>query len=422
MLRKPKETKESDAKQVTDLLHTLRGEQFRHAQNLQRSTAHLSRASAYHSELNNPSLPFSQIFHAASRSGDHDAHPAPRPQERPRIIVENGIRQYAHPRGGPPEPKSWSAKGNGKDTADIDERDTPAWRRAALALVLEWPHASQPAVPPLADLCLRVLRSLHPGPDFAIVAQILPAHLRAALARWAAVHAPLPGPALALLCAPEGRADGEIVVVGPHAALRDVFRGDGSQGDSIDEDEDGLAPGTPAAPSASSSADLDQTAEAGAWDDPSAPDVASASLHTLALVRSALPVQLLFALPPTLTRLALVALPAPAPVHRLPRLVPLLEVLDLSYNPWLARPTPLAGAAERVLERVEWRRWGRLRVLGLRECGVGAEVVRRVNEGRWTDVEVVDLEMNEKKDGVFTSPSVSRTGLVDAVNDMRLET
>ncbi|OCH92232.1 hypothetical protein OBBRIDRAFT_886388 [Obba rivulosa] len=410
-LRNQKETKDPDARQVNNLLHTLRGEQFRHAQNLQRSKTHLSRAASCQSELNNPSLPFSQIFHVAAGQGTdpENAEPAPHPRERPRVVVENGIRQYASPRGGPPEPKSWSAKGKERTPQD---RDTPAWRAAALELVLEGAPDTDGAVPPLRDLCLRVLRGLYPGPDFPVLAELLPPHLRAALVRWAAVHAPLPGPALAALCAPDGHADGELLVVGPAAALRDVFRADGADVESDAGDEGG---GTPSA--CESAGSLPGGA---AWDDPAAPDAVPPPLHTLALLRTALPAAALFALPPTLTRLALVALPGPAPLHRLPRVAPLLEVLDLSFNPWLARPA--AGAAERVLDRVEWRRWGRLRVLGLRECGVGGEVVRRVNEGRWADVEVVGVEAEGagRMAGVLTRAS-SSSALVAAMNDMNLQ-
>jgi len=80
-----------------------------------------------------------------------------------------------------------------------------------------------------------------------------------------------------------------------------------------------------------------------------------------------------------------------------------------------------AGAAERVLERVEWRRWTRLRVLGLRGCGAGAEVARRVNAGRWTDVEVVGVEA-EGQAGASGTLLFSDGTIERAMNEMVLQT
>ena len=124
-------------------------------------------------------------------------------------------------------------------------------------------------------------------------------------------------------------------------------------------------------------------------------------------------------------------------LHRLPRLLPLLEVLDLSYNPWLGQPKIVPFSAgdtrldqrrdgalhpgiaigggtfgrdtrewrdggenssvdgrrtgENLLERTEWTRWSSLKVLGLRECGVGKDILVKVNQGRWVDVEVIGV-------------------------------
>jgi hypothetical protein len=97
-------------------------------------------------------------------------------------------------------------------------------------------------------------------------------------------------------------------------------------------------------------------------------------------------IPVLLALPPSLTRLALIRLSAPIPVHRLPDKCPLLDFLDISYNPWLAEP---AWGRERALERVAWGRWAYLKVLGCRDCGITLEELRRVNEGRWEDVRIV---------------------------------
>lgn len=106
----------------------------------------------------------------------------------------------------------------------------------------------------------------------------------------------------------------------------------------------------------------------------------------VAIVSTTLSIPVLLALPSSLTRLALVHLSAPIPIHRLPDKCPLLELLDISYNPWLAEP---AWGVERALERVEWGRWAYLKVLGCRDCGVTLEELRTVNEGRWEDVRIV---------------------------------
>ncbi len=58
-------------------------------------------------------------------------------------------------------------------------------------------------------------------------------------------------------------------------------------------------------------------------------------LLSLILVSTHLPTTILFALPPSITRLALIDLPTPIPLHRLPKLCPMLILLDLSYNKWL---------------------------------------------------------------------------------------
>ena len=111
-------------------------------------------------------------------------------------------------------------------------------------------------------------------------------------------------------------------------------------------------------------------------------------MHTLVVLNTSVSIATLFAFPLTLTRLALLAIPVPTPVHRLPRICPLLEVLDLSYNPWLNDPPEGKGAAsaESTLERTEWEKWARLRVLGLRQCNAPESIATRVNRGRLLDV------------------------------------
>jgi len=116
------------------------------------------------------------------------------------------------------------------------------------------------------------------------------------------------------------------------------------------------------------------------------PEQEQQPLTAVAIVSTTLSIPVLLALPPSLTRLALLHLSAPIPIHRLPDKCPLLELLDISYNPWLAEP---AWGGERALERVEWGRWAYLKVLGCRVCGVTLEEMMKVNEGRWEDVRIV---------------------------------
>ncbi|GBE82167.1 hypothetical protein SCP_0405470 [Sparassis crispa] len=385
-------------RQVNTLLHTLRGEQFRHEQNLQRSNAHLVRLSSFHSH-NIPTLPFSEIYDNAERTVDVEQGAQARgvPTIPPVRINPGGMLEYAYPRGevpGPPIPKSWSGvSGRDRDS----EVDKEARRADALSLIFShlppsagsgWVHAEdrrEPTVPPLTLLCLRVLLSACSAEEFAEdVVPCLPPHLRRDLLRWTAVHSPLSNAKLYALCNTDGHADGELIVVGPQASLpRDYLRAEPDRLGSSRQDVD-------AAVHEGEDEDEDWS-----WDSPASHADTPSPLTALILLNTPLSVSTLFTFPPTLTHLALLALPSPAPVHRLPRICPLLEVLDLSFNPWVGQSDSAARGAwilargEMILDRLEWNQWGRLKVLGLRDCGVGTEIARRVNMGRWVDVEIV---------------------------------
>lgn len=176
--------------------------------------------------------------------------------------------------------------------------------------------------------------------------------------RICAVQCPLPSASLRVLLG-EGhnQVDGELIVVEPTSPPRpELFQSERAR---------------------------DQKDPEGLWD---AETHDSLPLTVLAIVSTALLIPALLALPPSLTRLALVHLSAPIPLHRLPDKCPLLEVLDISYNLWLGEP---AWGSERALERVAWQRWAYLKVLGCRECGITLEELRKVNEGRWDDVTIV---------------------------------
>ncbi|KAI0362106.1 hypothetical protein OH77DRAFT_1441328 [Trametes cingulata] len=422
------------SREVNSLLHTLRGEQFRHEQNLRRSKAHLV-AAASHSR-NDPSLPFSDIFRFPANqrtdtARDEDGGTAPAPAPLP--VIRDGHLEHGYPRGpvpGPPPPRSWSglfrhdALQEGAPAAYDPSLDKsmPAFRCRALSLIFShtpWsfgssdvpmyessPYAdrdvSDSAVPPLTQICLRVL--LAEFPDTAgFRDELLPAigpYFKRDILRYTAVHEPLPNAKLYPLLEPEGHADGELIVVGPQATLqRDLLLSLSPtatvQREGGDEGEEDRGEG-PSSSGHSSVGDTDNSGHASpadedSWEAESSSQEVSPPLHTLVVLNAPVTTPTLFAFPLILTRLALLALPSPTPVHRLPRICPLLEVLDLSYNPWLNEPPGGKGVenSESIAQRIEWDKWARLRVLGLRGCDVPQEVIDKVNKGRWEEVEIV---------------------------------
>ncbi|KAI0273729.1 hypothetical protein BC834DRAFT_855267, partial [Gloeopeniophorella convolvens] len=274
-----------------------------------------------------------------------------------------------------PIPRSWAAAAAPPKATAQD----PAWRAAALSLFFAHDSSNGIAaqgrrrrVPPLTELCLHAVLQ-HYGTDADFLAQLAPylaPQHRRQLMRMCAVQRPLGSPALLALLGGERSADGEVVVVGLRAFLRpDFFR--------------------EAVLDAREAADADgqeSPAEA-VWD----ADVGDAgpraqSLTALAVLNTSLSIPTVLALPPSLTRLALVHLSAPIPLHRLPDKCPLLELLDVSFNEWLGQP---AWGEEKALERVAWSRWEYLKVLGCRASGVTREELKKVNEGRWEDVTIV---------------------------------
>ncbi|KAH9901392.1 hypothetical protein C8Q73DRAFT_742950 [Cubamyces lactineus] len=423
----------SGAREVNSLLHTLRGEQFRHAQNLRRSKAHLAAAAAH--RYNDPSLPFSDIYRFTHRRR-RDTSPRDeggRGARPPLPVIRDGHLEHGYPRGpvpGPLPPKSWSglfgrdptqAQGGAGYDPSLDHT-SPVFRRKALSLVFSHlpysfassdvplfepsPYAehdtSDCPVPPLAQICLRVL--LAEFPDAAgFNEELLPAipyYFRHDILRYSAVHDPLPNAKLYPLCEPEGHVDGELIVVGPQATLQRerLLSLSPNTAPSRTNDEETVDRGEGSSTGGSSNNGCIQNTDGGtdggesSWEAESSSEEASPPLSTLIVVNTSIPATTLFAFPLILTRLALLALPSPTPVHRLPRICPLLEVLDLSYNPWLNEPPGgQAGVenSETILQRIEWKKWARLRVVGLRGCEISSDIATRVNMGRWEQVEVV---------------------------------
>jgi len=243
--------------------------------------------------------------------------------------------------------------------ADIST--TSAWRARALDLIFGYHRSKSSAVPPLTQLCLRILASF-PSSEFAEhVVPFLPSHLCRDLVRYTAIHTPLPPSKLYAIYTHANHADGELLIVGPQTTLADDFfiRGNHSS-------------------HSSTSQDLSD------WDSEKA---MPPSLRTFILVSTPMAVSTILSLPPTITHMALLNLPTPIALHRLPRVCPLLEVLDLSYNTWLSSTSK---DASKILKRVDWSRWNCLRVLGLRECLISDEMLQKLNRGRWDDVQVVE--------------------------------
>lgn len=197
------------------------------------------------------------------------------------------------------------------------------------------------------------------------MAPFIPPHLRRDVVRYCAIHSPLPGWKLYTLFNLHGHTDGEIIVVGPSASLREQhFLQETHSDDAV------------------SSPGVDILSKGRDWEeeDPSNP------LHSLILVSTRLTTSTLLTFPPTLTHLALINLPASVPLHRLPKTCPLLVVLDLSYNFWLG---DAVEGATHALDRIEWSRWGHLQILGLRDCYISIAVMEKINNGRWDDVNIV---------------------------------
>lgn len=366
------------SRQVNTLLHTLRGEHYRHAQNVRGSQDHIARATNHHTP-NHHTLPIRAIF------GDLSLEDNP---------PEDGTRSPAY-------------------STSKEVRHSIEWREDALSLLFK--HAPlddtttdrdtvadssfRRNIPKLTQLCMRNVLPYCRGRVFAeVFVPCLHYHLRHDLLRWTAVNAPLTSSKLFALCGNDKHINGELIVVGPQSSLPvDYFQ---EQTEKAEQESNAIQEEV---------GDNSDGSAASSWESStSSGSTPPATFTTLALVTTPLPSHLLFSLPPSLTHLALLALPIPTPIHRLPRICPLLEVLDLSYNPWLGY-LQVVGADtagtfkdqdstlgnETVVERVEWSRLRQLRVLGLRDCGVGEGIVQKVNKGRWIDVEVVGVNPNK---------------------------
>lgn len=310
-----------------------RGEDFRHSLNVRKAHARLTNLTH-----NAPTLPIGLI--------DQECVPPEYALEADELDPMRRLSRLMEKMS----PKSWSQA--------YELKEARSWRANALSLVF---NCAQPnnskakvdsSVPALTLMCLQTLLSF-PTDEFTDdIIPYIPPHLRRNLIRWASIDSPLPKAKLYALCQPDGHTDGELIIVGPSANLRDDYFMSASR----EERED--------------------------WD---AEDRNPAPLQTLVLLSTRLSSSTLLTLPPTITHLALINLPFSIPLHRLPNICPLLIFLDLSYNSWLARGSKDALT---LLERVDWSRWAQLRILGFRNCHFPDNMLTRINKGRWDDVEL----------------------------------
>jgi hypothetical protein len=309
------------------------GEQFRRMQNLKHSRSHLSTFRNFRL----PTLPPGTVNYGQSP-----------------VLASTNRDENLVSWSGPAPPKSW------RPPLQIRDCDTPQWRAEALGIVAlrlrNFPVSN--SVPSLSLLCLQIiLSSCVDNKEFREqIIPCIPAHLRRDLIRHCAIHSPLPPCKLGSLLEPDGHADGEIMVVGRTASL---------QRDHLQRIADNSLH--------NHSAD---------WE---VDDQAFRPLHTLVFLASSPTHSVLLAIPPTLTILALIDV-SQQPLHRLPKLCPLLVLLDLSYNSWLKDPSDDGYGS---FERIDWSRWGYLKVLGLRDCYATQKLLQRIEEGKWGDLSII---------------------------------
>lgn len=265
---------------------------------------------------------------------------------------------------GPAPPRSW------KPSYEILDSNSIEWRKRALSIAASHlgKFVTTPRVPSLALLCLQMILSSSTNTlEFRQdIVSFIPPHLRRDVIRYCAIHAPLPTWTLYALL-DHGNADGEMLIMGPAASLRDhSFIREGVHDEEVENSPENIARRPP--------------------HDWETEDDSVAPLTSLLLISTRLPTSTMLSFPSTITRMALVNLPYAIPLHQLPKTCPLLIVLDLSYNAWLKNP----GKEEhQSFAKIAWSRWSHLEVLGLRDCNISVALLNKINEGRWDDVIII---------------------------------
>ncbi|KAF9246136.1 hypothetical protein BU15DRAFT_70252 [Melanogaster broomeanus] len=344
---------EDDAplRQVNHILRNLRGEHFRHARNAQGTPASSSSLSSH--AHNQPTLPVNLIY--TSQAPETSTHSQAR---RTWIAGPSPPRSWRSPASsGPP---SLSTSSRAKDGAEFETHDnydtnTSAWRERALSLVFFSDTTFEPStsstedthfrgpiypntarVPPLVLLSLQLILAASPDSDFVNLIPYIPPHLRRALLRYTAVHAPFSQVELDALCDGTGHVNGELIVVGPRTTLqRNSFRNDQVTNNTLEGNDN------------TESDDLSTS-----WDSAQIQDTDTPPLLSLSVLSTPMSVPTFLTLPPTITHLALVNIQHQVPLQRLPTICPLLVLLDLSYNIWLSPSAALLSGEG------YWKRWG----------------------------------------------------------------
>ncbi|KAF8578249.1 hypothetical protein K439DRAFT_1663840 [Ramaria rubella] len=329
----------STSSEVSSMLHNLRGEAFRRQRNILGVRARAPSPLAH-----GPTLPL--LFLHEDQEGTQGNF---------------SVTYPAAKTAGPPPPPSWVPS-----AASLPTSISSQWRSDALSLILRYAPSPSPAlalhvssnIPHLFQLCLHYLLFKLGGIPPKLF-PLLPRHILREYVRYAVVHvSDLPGEDLEALWAVDnaGSADGEIIIAGPHASS--------------------VLPRLTGSPNAVLSD----------WDVSDAVEQElPPALHTFIVLSTFFSSSLLSLLPPTLTHLALLGIQR-IPVHTLPIQLPHIIVLDLSFNPWIA-------ASSSKIIRIEWRKWTKFEVLGVRGCELNDEDARAlresVNRGRLMDIRVV---------------------------------
>ncbi|CAE6479487.1 unnamed protein product [Rhizoctonia solani] len=338
------------------------------------------RAIAPHEPQVNTLIAKSRREHALhSRSQRHESTPTTLLST---LALGHQLRVYPRTRAaGPPPPRSWAYPTPPSVRSEVSSGATPnaQWRAHAMRWIFLHldqsgliPHSvlhvdegqSGPgvfAVPTLREMCAQVLVSslqasgaeTQPASTTHedILDPDLPAHLRRFIVRYSAINSPLSWPALAQLWGieyGEQGADGEAILVGrdaggstfPSSAIKNLLVPAHESGTQSGDDDDHLS-----------------------WD----ADDYSFAPPLRAFISIAHPItKHLTLFPPTITHLALIAIPLDRDVtprivmSRLSNGLRLLEALDLSCNPWLVAD---------AINAVDWStRWLRLRFAAFINC------------------------------------------------------
>lgn len=321
---------------VNELLHRKRGEQFRQQQNVRKSRSHVS-SNLVH---NKPTLPIGLSFLTHELDALYIPQTSTEEEEEQRRREEQNI--YL----------------------------SPAWRADALAPLYSslGVRIAAQRILPLSVMCLLpLITSCSISELKRDVLPFIPQHLRKEVVRYTAVRQPLSNSRLFSLYEEEGHSDGELIVVGPNASIRDDYFIQLNQGNIAETDMPFEGEGS------SIPAEDDDISD---WE---CDDTSSKLLQTFAALSTRISMSTILTLPPTLTHLALIHVSSPIALHRLPKTCPLLAFLDMSYNHWLVHP---AEETVKSIARIDWTRWSHLQTLGWRNCWMSETMRSKLNTGR----------------------------------------